>query len=50
VGTYDPLRPEVRVDQVRVKHWIDLGAQPSHTVMLLLKDEARKAAAAAGQA
>jgi small subunit ribosomal protein S16 len=47
VGTYDPLRPEVRLDAARVKHWIALGAQPSHTVALLLKDEAKKAAAAA---
>jgi small subunit ribosomal protein S16 len=37
VGTYDPLRTEVRVDAARIKHWISKGAQPSHTVALLLK-------------
>jgi small subunit ribosomal protein S16 len=37
VGTYDPRRPEIRIDAARVKLWISKGAQPSHTVALLLK-------------
>ena len=37
LGTYDPRRTEIRLDSARVKHWIDRGAQPSHTVGLLLK-------------
>jgi small subunit ribosomal protein S16 len=37
LGTYDPRRPELRIDAARVKHWISKGAQPSHTVALLLK-------------
>lgn len=37
LGTYDPRRTEVRVDLARVNHWIAAGAQPSHTVALLLK-------------
>jgi small subunit ribosomal protein S16 len=37
VGTYDPRRTEIRVDAARIKHWISKGAQPSHTVGLLLK-------------
>ncbi len=37
VGTWDPRRAELRVEGVRIKHWIDRGAQPSHTVSLLLK-------------
>ena len=37
VGTYDPLRPEVRLDLDRLKHWLSKGAQPSATVALLLK-------------
>lgn len=43
LGTYDPRRTEVRVDALRLRHWIERGAQPSHTVSLLLKREARKA-------
>lgn len=37
IGTYDPRRPEVRVHGARVAHWLAKGAQPSHTVALLLK-------------
>ncbi len=37
VGTYDPRRPEIRVDAARIKHWLSKGAQPSETVALLLK-------------
>jgi small subunit ribosomal protein S16 len=37
LGTYDPRRTEVHVNAPRIKHWISMGAQPSHTVGLLLK-------------
>jgi small subunit ribosomal protein S16 len=50
VGTYDPRRPEIRLDLARVKHWISKGAQPSATVALLLKQPAVRDAAAAAAA
>lgn len=37
LGTWDPRRPELRLDAGRIKHWLDKGAQPSDTVALLLK-------------
>jgi small subunit ribosomal protein S16 len=37
IGTYDPRKPELRLDVARADHWIQLGAQPSHTVAQLLK-------------
>jgi len=37
VGTWDPRRSELRVEGARIKHWMDLGAQPSHTLTALLK-------------
>jgi small subunit ribosomal protein S16 len=37
LGTYDPRRPEIRIDAARTKHWLSKGAQPSETVALLLK-------------
>jgi small subunit ribosomal protein S16 len=40
VGTYDPRREELRVDQARIKHWLDCGAQTTHTVAKLLKTAA----------
>jgi small subunit ribosomal protein S16 len=38
VGTYNPrARPaEVSIDKARVEHWLNHGAQPSHTVRTLL--------------
>ncbi len=47
LGTWDPRRPELRLDPSRVKHWIDRGAQPSATVALLLKQPSIAVAAAA---
>jgi small subunit ribosomal protein S16 len=47
LGTWDPRRPELRLDPARVKHWIDRGAQPSSTVALLLKQPSIAVAAAA---
>jgi small subunit ribosomal protein S16 len=37
LGTYDPRRPEIRVDASRVKHWLSMGALPSATVATLLR-------------
>ena len=37
LGTYDPRRPELRVDAVRFRHWISQGAQPSATVATLVR-------------
>ncbi len=41
VGTYDPLKDpaEVKLNQDRVKYWIDKGAIPSDTVKSLFKKE-----------
>lgn len=38
-GYYDPLRKpmEIKVDEARVFHWLDKGAQVSDTVKNLLK-------------
>ena len=44
VGTWDPRRPELRLDASRIKHWISKGAKPSETVALLLKQPAVLAA------
>jgi small subunit ribosomal protein S16 len=46
VGTYDPVRPELRLDMVKVEHWLKRGALPTSTVAQLLKQQ-RKAVAAA---
>ena len=35
VGTWDPRRPELRLDVGRIKHWISKGARPSETVTIL---------------
>jgi len=37
IGTWDPRRPELRLDAGRAKHWLSKGAQPSQTVAELLK-------------
>lgn len=37
IGTWDPRRPELRLDAARAKHWISKGALPSQTVAELLK-------------
>lgn len=38
VGTYDPLfdPPKVNLKEDRVRHWLDVGAQPTKTVARLL--------------
>lgn len=37
LGTWDPRRTEIRLNSARANLWISKGAQPSHTVSLLLK-------------
>lgn len=39
VGTYDPVRPELRLDMAKVDHWIKRGALPTDTVAQLLKQQ-----------
>ncbi len=41
VGTYNPLPDpaEVSLKSDRIKHWLDRGAIPTHTVKSLLKKE-----------
>lgn len=49
LGVYDPLRDpvEFRVNEDRLKHWLDNGALPSQTVGQLLRRQKRAEAAAA---
>ena len=39
VGHYNPISdpPQVRIDADRVKYWMGVGAQPSRTVLKLLR-------------
>jgi small subunit ribosomal protein S16 len=37
LGTWDPRRKELRIDQARVGHWVQHGAQPSDAVRQLMK-------------
>ena len=41
VGTYDPLKKPaaIQLDAVRIKYWMDHGAQPSDTVRSFLRDQ-----------
>jgi small subunit ribosomal protein S16 len=48
LGTWDPRRKELRIDQARVGHWLGHGAQPSDAVRELLK-RAKKTQEAAPQ-
>ena len=47
LGIYDPTRqpPEFRYDEVRMAHWLKMGAKASDTVRELLKKAQREAAA-----
>ena len=47
IGVYDPTRmpEEIRFDEIRLQHWLSVGAQPSATVGELIK-KFRKANAA----
>jgi small subunit ribosomal protein S16 len=46
LGVYDPLREpiEFRVDEMRLSHWLSVGAVPSETVGQLLRRKKRDAA------
>ncbi|MFA6800638.1 MAG: 30S ribosomal protein S16 [Acholeplasmataceae bacterium] len=37
VGTYEPLKGEVLIDQEKVQKWLSTGAQPTDTVKSLFK-------------
>ena len=41
VGHYNPISdpPQVRLDADRVRHWMSVGAQPSRTVLKLLRSQ-----------
>ena len=39
VGTYDPVRPELRLDMAKIDQWLKRGAQPTDTVAQLLKQQ-----------
>jgi small subunit ribosomal protein S16 len=47
LGIYDPRRtpPELRFDEMRLDHWLKVGAEPSDTVREILKRAKREAAA-----
>jgi len=54
VGFYDPKAPEghetFRLDRARLTHWQSVGAQPSNTVLRLVKQYAgAQSAPAAGE-
>ncbi|MBN1272798.1 MAG: 30S ribosomal protein S16 [Candidatus Aminicenantes bacterium] len=38
LGTYDPLKepPEIKIDQEKIKFWLERGAQTSKTVQSLI--------------
>jgi small subunit ribosomal protein S16 len=48
LGIYDPTRtpPELRYDEMRMAHWLKVGATPSDTIRELVKKAERAAAAA----
>lgn len=39
LGTYDPVRPELRLDMIKVDQWLKRGALPTDTVAQLLKQQ-----------
>lgn len=41
VGHYNPISnpPQVQIKADRVKHWVSVGAQPSRTVVKLLRTQ-----------
>lgn len=49
LGTYNPTREpaEINLKSDRVQYWISKGAQPTDTVRRLIKEAAKKEAAAA---
>lgn len=51
LGTYNPTRnpAEIKLDLNRVNYWIEKGAQPTNTVVRLIKASTREQAAQAAQ-
>jgi small subunit ribosomal protein S16 len=49
LGVYDPLRDpvEFRVNEIRLAHWLKMGALPSQTIAELLRRQRRNAGSAA---
>jgi small subunit ribosomal protein S16 len=49
LGQYDPTRkpPVFDIDDMRLQHWLDQGAQPSETLHKLILRRKRELAAAA---
>lgn len=43
VGFYNPMTnpPEVKIDDEKVKKWLELGAEPSATVKSLIKKDSK---------
>ena len=39
IGTYNPLKEEVKLDVEKAKKWIECGVQPTETVRTLLVRE-----------
>jgi small subunit ribosomal protein S16 len=37
IGTYDPAKPEVKLQADKLKKWRDKGAQPTQTVAQLIR-------------
>jgi small subunit ribosomal protein S16 len=48
IGTYDPGRPmaEARVDHIRLKHWLSVGAQVSVPLKKVIREQSKASAAA----
>lgn len=40
LGTYDPVQnpPDVHLRAERIKYWLSVGAQPSNTVQVLIRN------------
>ena len=49
IGLYDPLTepPTIRINEERVRHWVSNGAQPSETVVRLMRQQGISTGAAA---
>lgn len=37
VGYYNPISKQYKFDSIKIKKWLDCGAQPTKTVFYLLK-------------
>jgi small subunit ribosomal protein S16 len=48
IGTYDPARPmtEARIDRIRLKHWLGVGAQVTVPLKKVLREQAKAPAPA----